>query len=598
VGVLACGSSVRAAPTAVPAASPVKVATAPPPSLPVGVDESYTLELVREPFPYVSITFVSHGSPSGTTRLGLDHWGGINDPQNEVHGLTATDEQGRPLAIEADADQAKPDADISTWTVHHDPAAILVVHYAIVPTHHDVGWDGLAYHRPLVTPTFFHGVALNVLVGLPDGPHDRPVRIALHWRGFKEAGWTVASSFSVAQEDFETTRTYDEFRGSVLVGGELRLLRRDIGPPGGATSPLWIAVVGRDWGFTDDAFADAAAAVASTERAFFTDYDWPFFLVSVIPVGKRDPRGSGYSGIGLTQSFALFVAPKASLAQELDGRGIMWLMSHELFHFWNGHRYKLADPQELGLWFSEGFTDFYARRLAYRAGLMTAQSYVADLNRTIERYTLSPYRDEPAARIVKDFWSDPAIGDLPYLRGSLVASLVDAEIRTRSSGARNLDDLMRELLSARPAEIPAVASDTFLAKIATFTSAAFAERVRQIVMFGAAVKIDPKILEPCLHLRLVKTAPFDAGFDENVAGARHIASGVSVGSSAYRAGLRNGQRISSWNIHDGDPKVTAEVTLEDGATKRTVRYLPVGNPTNVPAFTLAEHMPDTCKQIL
>src|ERR1019366_6962987 len=102
---------------------------------------------------------------------------------------------------------------------------------------------------------------------------------AFHWRGFRAAGWTVASSFSVAQEDFETTRTYDEFRGAVFVGGELRLLRRDIGPcsppracsPGqsGPASPLWIAIVGKDWGFTDDAFADAAAAVASAERAFF-----------------------------------------------------------------------------------------------------------------------------------------------------------------------------------------------------------------------------------------------------------------------------------------------------------------------------------------
>jgi predicted metalloprotease with PDZ domain len=287
-----------------------------------------------------------------------------------------------------------------------------------------------------------------------------------------------------------------------------------------------------------------------------------------------------------------------SLAQETSGRGIMWLMSHELFHFWNGHRYKLTDPQELGLWFSEGFTDFYARRLSYRAGLMSAQSYVADLNRTIERYTLSPFRDEPSARIVKDFWSDPAIGDLPYLRGNIVASLVDAQIRTTSGGARNLDDLMRELLSARPAEIPVVTSETLLAKVATFTSPAFAEGIRQIVMFGAPVKIDPKILEPCLHESLVKTAPFDAGFDERVARARHIASGVSVGSSAYRAGLRNGQKIASWNLHDGDPKVVADVTIEDGAAKRTIQYLPEGKATTVPAFALVEHMSDTCKQIL
>jgi predicted metalloprotease with PDZ domain len=351
----------------------------------------------------------------------------------------------------------------------------------------------------------------------------------------------VASSFSVAQDDFETTRTYDEFRGAVLVAGEMRLVRRDIGPcspprpcspgPSTATSPLWVAIVGKDWGFTDDAFADAAAAVTGAERAFFADYDWPFFLVSVIPVGGNfDPKvARGFSGVGLTQSFAMFVAPKARLMQETSGRGIMFLMSHELFHSWNGRRYKLQDPQELGLWFSEGFTDFYARRLSYRAGLMSAQSYVEDLNKRIERYALSPFRDEPAERIVRDFWRDPAIGDLPYLRGNMVASLVDAQIRRSSGGARSLDDLMKELLSARPKEAPMVTSDTFLAKIAAFTSPAFAERIRQIVLFGAELTIDPKSFEPCL---------------------------------------------------------------------RTVRYLPEAGPMNVPVFALVEPMPEVCRQIL
>ena len=151
------GPSVRARPPVEPAAATVNVdTTEQPPLLPVGLDESYTVELVRDPFPYVSVTFVSHGSTSGSTRVGLDHWGGINDPQNEVHGLTVTDERGRPLAIEADGDQAKPDADASAWTVHHNQGALLVVHYAVVPPHHDVGWDALAYRR--------------------SSDHDRPVR--------------------------------------------------------------------------------------------------------------------------------------------------------------------------------------------------------------------------------------------------------------------------------------------------------------------------------------------------------------------------------------------------------------------------------------
>jgi len=92
--------------------------------------------------------------------------------------------------------------------------------------------------------------------------------------------------------------------------------------------------------------------------------------------------------------------------------------------------------------------------------------------------------------------------------------------------------------------------------------------------------------------------PFDAGFDENAAKARSLVAGVSVGSNAYRAGLRDGQKIASWSLHDRDRKVTAEVTIEDGGTKRTIRYLPEGKPMSVPVFALVERMPDACRKVL
>src|SRR5580692_9052811 len=69
-GVLACGPAVHApstAPAPAAALAPTIATPKPLPLLPAGVDESYTVELVRQPFPYVSVTFVAHGDPTGET---------------------------------------------------------------------------------------------------------------------------------------------------------------------------------------------------------------------------------------------------------------------------------------------------------------------------------------------------------------------------------------------------------------------------------------------------------------------------------------------------------------------------------------------------
>jgi predicted metalloprotease with PDZ domain len=530
----------------------------------------------------VAITFVTRGNARGETRLALDDWAGLEQAEREVHGLRVTDDSGQPLAVERAHGGGHAEHG-AAWTVHHPPGAVLHVHYAIVSTQDEVGDDSSSYYRPLLQPTFFHTIGNTSLLYAPtdsrDGAADPTLHIDFHWRGFAEAGWKVASSFSVEQ-DFQATETSEHFRHAVFIAGELHLVRRDIGP---TKSPLWLAVAGSDWGFSDDALADTAAKIVQAQRAFFDDYRWPYFLISVIPVGRFQPGSYSRGGTGLTQSFGLFLTPKSDLGAENDGAGIRWLLSHELFHLWNGNRYELTDPEPLGYWFSEGFTDFYARRLLFRSGLAGIGPFVQNLDDKILHYTLSPVRKEPATRIAADFWKDRAIEKLPYLRGDVVALVVDAEIRKVSHGEKGLDDLMKELLAVRKDPTPKATPETFLALIERYTSPAFVARIRKVVVDGAPLDVDPKLLEPCLHARIDQVGPYDIGFDLHVAHTRHEVAGVVPGSVAYKAGLRNGQRFATWS-YDDDPRHPVDITVLDGAAKRTVRYLPQGKPRPVVQF--------------
>ncbi|HKV11476.1 MAG TPA: PDZ domain-containing protein [Thermoanaerobaculia bacterium] len=137
------------------------------------------------------------------------------------------------------------------------------------------------------------------------------------------------------------------------------------------------------------------------------------------------------------------------------------LVSHELFHAWNGKRLR---PVELGpfdyesevytrnLWVVEGFTSYYDDLILHRTGLLTRKEYLKRLSKTIEGVQTSPSRlVQPLDQASFDAWikyyrrDENAANTATsyYSKGALVALLLDAKIRRATGGARSLDDALR-----------------------------------------------------------------------------------------------------------------------------------------------------------
>ncbi|MEQ1895462.1 MAG: hypothetical protein ABL998_23230, partial [Planctomycetota bacterium] len=57
-----------------------------------------------------------------------------------------------------------------------------------------------------------------------------------------------------------------------------------------------------------------------------------------------------------------------------------------------------------------------------------------------------------------------------------------------------------------------------------------------------------------------------------------VVRGVVPGSPAQAAGLRDGMRLLSWSVARGNASQPIEITVQDGAATRTLRYLPHGKP--------------------
>lgn len=100
---------------------------------------------------------------------------------------------------------------------------------------------------------------------------------------------------------------------------------------------------------------------------------------------------------------------------------------------------------------AEGITCYYDALLLTRAGLATPQDFLARLSGTIARLQKSPGRlEQTLEQASLDVWTSSFSGlgsssktVTYYVKGPVVAFLLDAEVRRATNGAKKLDDVMK-----------------------------------------------------------------------------------------------------------------------------------------------------------
>ena len=176
--------------------------------------------------------------------------------------------------------------------------------------------------------------------------------------------------------------------------------------------------------------------------------------------------GSGYGGLEHRDSTSLICARKdvptsINHPPEGDYLKFLGLCSHEYFHTWNVKRIKPEAylPYDLSqeaystqLWAFEGITSYYDDLALVRCGLITPQSYLKLLAKTITRVQSTPGRHvQSVADSSFDTWikfyrqDENAPNSLIsyYAKGALVALCLDLHLRIHSDVS--LDDVMHFL---------------------------------------------------------------------------------------------------------------------------------------------------------
>lgn len=223
-----------------------------------------------------------------------------------------------------------------------------------------------------------------------------------------------------------------------------------------------VAVTGRHRGDLQRLAADLRRICEHHIRFFGEPAPMNYYLFLLRLVGE------GYGGLEHRTSCSLIASrhalPQHGLSKISDNyRELLGLCSHEYFHTWNVKRIKPAafTPYNLQqenytelLWAFEGITSYYDDLALLRSGLISEESYLELLARTITRVLRGKGRlrqsvaDSSFYAWTKFYQQDensPNAIVSYYAKGALVAFCLDTLIRQKTNQSASLDDVMRLL---------------------------------------------------------------------------------------------------------------------------------------------------------
>jgi predicted metalloprotease with PDZ domain len=356
------------------------------------------------------------------------------------------------------------------------------------------------YYRPLITKDFFHviGHGLFILPGCFE--LDSRVSVNIYWEGF-DTNYSLANSHGVNNHVQKLNISVQELLHAVYTGGDFRIYKIEC-----KQAPIFVAIRG-NWLFKDTDFVLMVNKIISAQREFWNDYDFPYFLITVIPVIKSE-NICMTGGTGLENSFAMFLGSKKFMTLHK----LAWTISHEHFHTWNGRKIGRQEPEALIYWFAEGFTSYYTVLLNLRAGIYTIDNYVKEYNKTLLNYFISPVRNEENIEILKKFWVNHDIEHLPYYRGTILAHEWNLHIKKESKERYSLDNVMFDILYQAQKNKRVFTAELFDNVIKKYLKEGVAQEIDMYIDRGETIELSPDALGPCFMLAWEKKKIKDKEF--------------------------------------------------------------------------------------
>jgi len=251
-------------------------------------------------------------------------------------------------------------------------------------------------------------------------------------------------------------------------------------------------------------------------------------------------------------------------------RGFFSLVAHEFFHLWNVKRIR---PDALGpfdytkenytklLWVAEGITDYYARLVLGRAGVVSDKDFLMENARAFQQLQNTPGRLVMSAEEASfDAWvkyyrqDENSINSQVsyYDKGAILGLLLDLEIRKQSKGTKSLDDVMRYLYTEFYKKDRNYTPKDFQTISEMMAGSSLEEFFAKYVRGREELDYNSALAAAGLRLETAGQTPKPIekaylGADVVQEGDRLMVRRVYAGSPAYEQGLNSGDQIVAFN---------------------------------------------------
>lgn len=512
------------------------------------IDIKYTFAYAND----LQITLEFTGDASGTSKLFLPHvWADQTDLYKEIYDLQCPN---HPIE-----ETEKPEIKL----IHHTPHELITLSYKVHLVAENISRKNS--YRPLGNNSFFFSLGYGLFI-LPHNP-ELEANITLVWDQLP-AHWTIANSHGANQVQQKLFLPFIKLQNAVFLAGDFNLTQ--YGPP---TNPVYIATRG-DLNCTNDEFVHLTEKIIQSQRDFWNDYDFPHYLITAIPIVDENV----ITGAASTNTFSLFLG-KITYAKDEYLNRLAHMISHEHFHSWVPIKMHSSEREGAVFWFTEGFTEYYSVKLNYQNGIMTLKQYVDHTNELLAEYFESSVHNESNDRILNDFWNDPEVQRLPYVRGFVLASYCDSKIQTASSGLYSLDNVMHDLPKITLNTKGMFSKADLIALLSRYLPSEEIIKIERYVTHGESIPVNESMFQNDYRLEWIDYL----GFDLQQSFSKGIIRGVKPKNVAATAGLKNGSKLLDWNRNG----TKVHLTVSEKDVEKTISYDLI-NLKKIPKFVPME----------
>ena len=503
--------------------------------------------------PQLKVNLSFKGNNSGKTVLQLpDRWASQQELYKSITSFNVT---SKGVTIDSSNGPSKR-------TLTHKPGQSIEIEYILTQD-----WQGqFTYpknYRAVIDKKYFQltGYALFIY---PETDPSTITNIQFDWKDMPK-GWSVGNSFHSGSRQYKGSTMWGNIQNSIFIGGDFRLYATAINK-----ETIHLAIRGNDWKFKDSAMAHLVNDIISRERDFWNDHTQPYYFVSLVPFESKGQL----NGSSLHNSFFLGMTPEFALDMN-----VQYLLSHEYFHRWIGGNGKLslaAAREEEGYWFSEGFTDYYTYKFLHSTGMISRKQYIDMANKRLAEYYLSPLREKDNKTLAENFWTTRDYQMMPYRKGFTYALYLDWLLQSSTKKATNLDRFLFESLAYT--KIGKFDEPYFIGSMEKLSGKSIDSVHNEWIIKGKLIQLDSttaSIIDDSLVVRPQQMGAYDIGFDYEASAKAKKITGLRENSSAWQAGLREGQTVKGWSMQFDNINIPAVITiLDENGKEKKISYSP------------------------